>query len=78
MAAYQDVLTAARTLSSEERIRLADTIREDIPPEDWPAPSEEWIAEVNRRSAEYDAGRMTAAPWPEVRGRARRKAGLDG
>jgi putative addiction module component (TIGR02574 family) len=78
MSNYLDVLTAVRTLTNADRIRLVDAIWEDVPAADWPLPSEEWIAEVQRRSAEYDAGRMTAATWPEVQARARQKAGLDG
>jgi 4-amino-4-deoxy-L-arabinose transferase-like glycosyltransferase len=35
-------------------------------------------ATAQRRSAEYDEGRMSAATWPEVRARARRRGGLDG
>lgn len=45
--------------------------------DEWPFPSDEWLDEAQRRSDEYDAGRMTAAPWSEVRERARREAGLD-
>ena len=77
MPTYQDVLTAARTLSPTDRVRLADAIWDDVSPADWPQPSEQWIAEAQRRSAEYDEGRMSASTWPEVQGRARRKAGLD-
>jgi putative addiction module component (TIGR02574 family) len=39
--------------------------------------SDEWLAEIERRSAEYDAGRMPASSWPEVRARTRQQAGLD-
>ena len=78
MPTFQDVLAVARTLNTAERIRLANAIWEDVPPENWPLPDEEWIAEAQRRSAEYDEGRMPAATWPEVQARARRRAGLDG
>ena len=78
MPSFQDVLSAARTLNATERLRLANTIWEDTPPTDWPLPDAEWIAEAQRRSADYDEGRMSAATWQEVQARARRKAGLDG
>jgi len=78
MATFDDVLDAAQDLSAPDRVRLIDALWESMEPEEWPAPSDEWIAEAQRRSAEYDAGSMTASPWPEVRQRARRKAGLDG
>jgi putative addiction module component (TIGR02574 family) len=77
MPTFLDVLSAARTLNTTERIRLANAIWEDVPPEDWPQPDAEWIAEAQRRSAEYDEGRMSAGSWPEVQARARRRAGLD-
>jgi putative addiction module component (TIGR02574 family) len=77
MHSYDDVLGAAQGLPPIERIRLVHALWETVPPEDWPAPSAAWIEEVQRRSAEYDIGQMTASPWPDVRARARRKAGLD-
>lgn len=78
MSTFEDVLSAARTLSTTERIQLANAIWDDIPPSDWPLPDAQWVAEAQRRSAEYDEGRMSAATWSEVRARARKKAGLDG
>lgn len=78
MPTFEDVLSAARSLTSTERMRLANAIWEDVPPADWPLPDAEWIAEAQRRSAEYDEGRMSAANWREVQARARNRAGLDG
>ena len=78
MSTFHDVLDAARTLTPTERIRLVDALWEDVPPSEWPLPSEEWIAEAQRRSADYEAGRTSATSWTEVQARARQKAGLDG
>lgn len=77
MYSYDEVLGAAQGLPPTDRIRLVQAIWATVPSEDWPPPSQEWINEVQRRSNEYDAGRMTASPWSEVRSRARRQAGLD-
>jgi putative addiction module component (TIGR02574 family) len=77
MINYDDVLGAAQGLSPPERIRLIHALWDSVPPDEWPKPSEVWIEEAARRSAEYDAGRISASPWQEVRARARRKAGLD-
>ena len=78
MTTLQEIIDAARTLSPAERLRLVDAVWDDEHPENWPALSPEWLAEVQRRSAEFDAGRMKASPWEEVQARVRRKAGLDG
>ena len=77
MTRFDDVLGAAQDLTPSDRVRLIDALWDTVPPEQWPPPSEQWIAEAQRRWSEYDAGRMPASPWPEVRNRARRKAGLD-
>jgi len=78
MSTFQDVLEAAQTLTAMDGLRLVDALWETTPPAEWPAPSSEWLAEAQRRSAEYDQGRTSAATWPDVRARARGKAGLDG
>jgi putative addiction module component (TIGR02574 family) len=78
MSTFQEVLDAARGLTAIDRFRLVEALWEDVSPSEWPLPSQEWIAEAQRRSAEYDQGRMPATPWPEVRAQARRKARLDG
>ena len=78
MSTFQDVLDAARTLIATDRLRLVEALWEDVPPAEWPLPSQPWITEAQRRSAEYDQERMSATTWPEVRTRARSKAGLDG
>jgi putative addiction module component (TIGR02574 family) len=77
MTTFDDVLGSAEALPPTDRIRLIYALWDTVPPDEWPAPPEAWIAEAQRRSAAYDAGRMTASPWPEVRARARREAGLD-
>ena len=77
MPTLDDVLDAARALTPTDRMRLVDALWDDVSPSEWPLPSEEWIAEAQRRSADYDEGRMSAATWAEVQARARHQAGLD-
>lgn len=77
MSNYQDVLAAARSLSATDQAQLAATIWDEMDPENWPLPSDDWVVEAQRRSAELDAGRMTVSTWSDVQIRARRKAGLD-
>lgn len=78
MTTIQEILNAAQTLPADQRAQLIVALWDSVSPDDWAPPSPDWIAEAQRRSQEYDAGRMTASPWPEVRARARREAGLDG
>jgi putative addiction module component (TIGR02574 family) len=78
MPVLKDVLDAARKLTAIDRMRLVEALWEDVSPSDWPAPTDEWIAEAQKRSAEYDQGIMSAATWSEVRNRARQRAGLNG
>jgi putative addiction module component (TIGR02574 family) len=78
MTTFADIFNAAQGLPAIERLRLIDALCGSVSPNEWPSPSDEWIAEAQRRSAEYDAGTMSASPWSEVRQRARKKAGLDG
>ncbi len=77
MTTVQEILDAAQTLPSAERARLIHALWGTVSPDDWALPSDEWIAESQRRSEALDGGQMTAWPWSEVRQRARRKAGLD-
>jgi len=77
MSTFDEVLSAVQGLTAEDRLRLIDAIWDALPPEQWPAPSADWIAEAQRRSAEYDAGQMSASKWQDVRKRARQKADLD-
>ncbi len=77
MPVFDEILDAARTLTPTDRMRLVDALWEDVSPSEWPLPSEEWIAEAQRRSNAYDRGHASATPWTEVRASARQKAGLD-
>ena len=78
MSALQEVFQRRRSLSADERAWLVHALWDTMEPRDWPPLSEEWAAEVQRRSREIDDGKMTFSSWSEVRERARRKAGLDG
>ena len=78
MTTLNEILTAAQSLSSPERAQLIAALWDNVAPNDWVPPDDQWIAEANRRSDSYDAGEMTGSSWSDVRQRARRKAGLDG
>ena len=78
MSTLQDILTAAQALPPSEKVQLIGALWDSVSPNDWPPPSAELLAEVQRRSADIDAGIGTLSSWNEVRERARQKAGLDG
>jgi putative addiction module component (TIGR02574 family) len=78
MPSYSDVLKAVRALTPEDRMRLLEALWDDMLPADWPLPDQAWLLEAQRRSDAFDQGRMPAAPWSEVRERARKQAGIDG
>ena len=77
MTTLQDILDAAQGLPSAERAQLIHALWDSISPDDWTPPSDAWVDEADRRSKALEDGQMTTAPWPEVRQRARRQAGLD-
>ena len=78
MTSLADILSAAQSLPSAERAQLIVALWDNMSPDDLLPPRPEWIAEANRRSSALDVGKMTSAVWSDVRGRARRKSGLDG
>jgi putative addiction module component (TIGR02574 family) len=77
MTTFQEIIDAAQGLPVAERARLITALWDTVSPNDWAPPSDEWIDESQRRSKAFDDGKMSGAPWSEVRERARRQAGLD-
>ncbi len=77
MAEYETVFSAATELSVADRLRLIDELAASAAEDQPPSLSEHWLTEIERRSAEIDAGVVTPEPWPEVRQRLFRKIGLD-
>jgi len=62
----------ASQLSADDRAELAGLLLESI---DEPADEgveEAWAAEIERRMAEYRAGRVKTIPWSELRARLHR------
>ena len=77
MTHYESILSAASQLSLDERLRLIDDLAALVPDDRPPSLSPEWIAEVERRSAEIDAGEASPVPWEMVRKELFDKVGLD-
>jgi putative addiction module component (TIGR02574 family) len=71
---FQEVLSTIKTWPTEEQYRLLGELQNFLPPTEIDG---ELLAEIERRSDEYDQGKVAAIPWNEARARARREAGLD-
>ena len=76
MLTYETLLADAAQLPVAERIQLIDAIWETLPDDSMPPLSEEWIAEIRRRSAEFDSGSVKTIPWEQVKAEALRRVGV--
>jgi putative addiction module component (TIGR02574 family) len=76
MPDYETVLAEAIRLPVADRIQLIDALWDTVPAEALPPLSDEWRAEIQRRSAEYDSGSVQAVPWEQMRADALRRAAL--
>jgi putative addiction module component (TIGR02574 family) len=74
MSGFAEILSAASQLPVDERMRLIDELTNTLPTSGGLSP--EWLAEVERRSAEIDAGIVDTVPWETVRGDLYRRVGL--
>lgn len=76
MPDYETVLADARRLALVERIQLIEALWDTVPADSLPPLTDEWITEIQRRSAEYDSGLAQTVPWEQIRADALRRAGL--
>jgi putative addiction module component (TIGR02574 family) len=75
MLDYKALLADAVRLPVVDRIELIEALWDTMPVDSMPPLSEEWIAEIRRRSAEYDSGTAASVPWEQLKGDALRRAG---
>jgi putative addiction module component (TIGR02574 family) len=73
MPDLQSLLTNAAQLPVPIRIELIEAIWDSIPAQELPPISEEWQEEIQRRSAEFDAGGVETIAWEEVRAAAHQR-----
>jgi len=76
MSDFDSLLADASQLPVDERIQLIEALWSTVPDNALSPLSDEWMAEIQRRSAEYDAGLVQPIPWEQVRADALRRAGL--
>jgi putative addiction module component (TIGR02574 family) len=67
------VLEAALALPESERAELVDTLVSTFAPENAAPLDDAWLAEINRRSDEFDAGGFQTLSWVEAKDGARRR-----
>ena len=77
MSSFESVLNAASQLPIADRLRLIDALASTVPDDAPPSLSPEWLAEIERRSAEIDSGACTTIPWEQVRSELFKKVGLN-
>jgi putative addiction module component (TIGR02574 family) len=67
MPDYASLLADASQLSLDARVRLIEALWDTVPDDAMPLLSDDWLAEIHRRSAEYDAGIVQPIPWGQIR-----------
>lgn len=73
-AMVDDLFAKAAVLSDEERAALAGRLIESLESEPAaPGVEEAWAAEIERRMADYRAGRVQTVGWSELRARLHRE-----
>lgn len=76
MPTYETLIAEAERLPVADRIQLVEAIWDTLPADDLPPLSDEWIAEIQRRSAEYDSGTVETVSWEQVKAEALRRVGM--
>jgi len=66
MSTIDALLADAAQLPVADRLELIDAIWDTLPDEALPPLSAEWMAEIQRRSAELAAGTAKTIPWDVV------------
>ena len=75
---YDEVLRTARSLGEPERVRLVDELLGTLSPTEGAPLEDAWLAEIDRRSTELDAGAVQTIPWSEVRRQAWKRVKRNG
>lgn len=70
--AVQELYEKASELAPNDRAELAGLLLESIEEPSDQGVEEAWAAEIERRMAEFRAGRVKSIPWSEVRARLHR------
>ena len=77
-SSYDQVLQAALELPETDRAQLVEDLIGTLKPEDALPLDDAWLAEIDRRSREFDAGLAQPVAWSQVKERARRRCQAHG
>lgn len=73
MTTFEEVLRKASAMTESDRARLIETLLQGLDADQAAPLQDTWLAEIERRSAELDAGVVQGIPWETVRANARQK-----
>jgi putative addiction module component (TIGR02574 family) len=73
MSDYDTLLANASQWPLDVRVQLIEALWDTLPEDAIPPLNGEWLAEIQRRSAEYDAGLVQPVAWEEVRSESLRR-----
>jgi putative addiction module component (TIGR02574 family) len=76
MPNFQTVFADASRLPGVDRIQLIEALWDTVPDASLPPLIDEWLAEIHRRSAEFDSGAVKSVPWEQVRADALRRPAI--
>jgi len=69
-----EILQAALSLPAGARAAIAGSLLDSLDTDVDEEADEEWRAEIRKRLAQLDGGRVTRVPWSEVRARLEQQA----
>ena len=73
MSSYETLFADASRLPVAARVQLIEALWDTVPEDSLPPQSADWLAEINRRSEQYDSGSAETVPWEQVRADALRR-----
>ncbi|MGA2035580.1 MAG: addiction module protein [Thermoguttaceae bacterium] len=76
MLNFETVLVDASRLPVIDRIQLIEALWDTLPADCVPPLSDDWIAEVRRRSSQFDSGAAETVLWEQVKTEALHRARL--
>jgi putative addiction module component (TIGR02574 family) len=64
----QEILQSAQSLSTAAQVELIEALIAGLDEAQHQPLDETWMTEIQRRSADFDAGRVQPIPWSQIQG----------